>query len=86
VAGAVSWDRAGPLWRAKFPPDGFVTYRDLCGLNGDALSALIAETVAYFAADPAIEAFEGRRADTISLRISKRGSSTLGSSQKSRRQ
>jgi len=58
IAGAVSWDRAGPLWRAKFPPDGFVTYRDLCGLDGAALSALIAETVAYFAADPAIEAFE----------------------------
>ncbi len=58
VTGAVSWDRSGPLWRAKFPDSGFVSYRDLGGLEGAALDALIADTVAFFAADQAIGSFE----------------------------
>jgi hypothetical protein len=56
VAGAVSWDRSGPLWRAVFPTSGFVSYESLEGV--DDLDALIAETVAFFAAVPQVEEFE----------------------------
>src|SRR4051812_3183000 len=56
VQGARSWDRSGPLWRAKFGHGGFVSYESLEGVAD--VDALIAETVAYFAGDPAMEEFE----------------------------
>ncbi|PNY80625.1 GNAT family N-acetyltransferase [Deinococcus koreensis] len=53
-----SFDRAGPLWRGKEGGRGFVSYRSLDGLTGPALDALIADTVAHYAADPDIQTFE----------------------------
>jgi GNAT superfamily N-acetyltransferase len=59
VQGAVSWDRCGPLWRALFDREGFVSYESLEGLDGVAdVDDLIAETVAFFAGLPQIEEFE----------------------------
>lgn len=58
MAAADSMDRAGPLWRGKFGDRGFVSYRSLGGLGGQALDALIADTVAHYAADPQITSFE----------------------------
>lgn len=58
VMAADSHDQHGPLWRAKYGHRGFVTYRSLDGLEGQDLDELIAETVAFFAADPAIQSFE----------------------------
>lgn len=58
VLSADSYDRFGPLWRAKYGDRGFVTYRSLNGLSGPELDDLIAETVAFFAADAAIQSFE----------------------------
>ena len=52
VQGSGSWDRSGPLWRAKFSHGGFVSYETLEGVAD--VDALIAETVAYFAGDPAM--------------------------------
>ena len=45
--GAVS-ERDGPLVRMTSPFGGFVLYRDLGGLDGDELDALIARQVAFF--------------------------------------
>ncbi len=56
VQGAVSWDRSGPLWRARFRTSGFVSYETLEDVAD--VDALIAETVAFFAGDPAMEEFE----------------------------
>ncbi len=56
MAGALSWDRSGPLWRALFTSGGFVSYESLEGVAD--VDALIAETVAYFADNPAMEEFE----------------------------
>jgi GNAT superfamily N-acetyltransferase len=56
MAGAVSWDRAGPLWRALFNSGGFVSYESLEGVAD--VDGLIAETVGYFADNPAMEEFE----------------------------
>ena len=56
MAGAVSWDRAGPLYRAVFAHSGFVSYESLTGVDG--VDRLIADTVAYFASLPAVEEFE----------------------------
>ena len=56
VQGALSWDRSGPLWRAKFGHGGFVSYESLEGVPD--VDALIAETVSFFAADPDMEEFE----------------------------
>jgi GNAT superfamily N-acetyltransferase len=59
VQGAVSWDRSGPLWRALFDRQGFVSYESLEGLaGGDGVDDLIAETVAFFAGQPQVEEFE----------------------------
>ncbi len=55
---AESVDRCGPLWRAKFGNRGLVTYRSLAGLSGGALDALVAETIEFYAANPAITATE----------------------------
>ena len=56
VQGSRSWDRSGPLWRAKFGQSGFVSYETLEGVAD--VDALIAETVDFFAGDPAMEEFE----------------------------
>lgn len=58
VISADRYDRSGPLWRAKYGNRGFVTYRSLEGLDGQALDDLIAQTVAFFTADPEIQSFE----------------------------
>lgn len=56
VAGSVSWDREGPLWRAVFNRGGFVSYESLEGV--DDVEALIADTVAFFEGIPQVEEFE----------------------------
>ncbi|PYE55673.1 hypothetical protein DES52_10236 [Deinococcus yavapaiensis KR-236] len=58
VMASTSFDRDGPLWRAKYDDRGFVTYRDLSGLTGAALDDLVARTVAHFASDERITHFE----------------------------
>jgi GNAT superfamily N-acetyltransferase len=59
VQGALSWDRSGPLWRAWFRREGFVSYEALDGLGSlEAVDDLIAETVAFFAGHAEIERFE----------------------------
>ena len=51
--------RHGPVWWATFDGDrGFVTYRTLGGLEGEALDALIAETVAHFRDRTDVPSFE----------------------------
>jgi ribosomal protein S18 acetylase RimI-like enzyme len=56
MAGALSWDRSGPLWRGLFTSGGFVSYESLEGVAD--VDGLIAETVAYFADNPAMAEFE----------------------------
>jgi GNAT superfamily N-acetyltransferase len=56
VAGSLSADRSGPLWRGVFARGGFVSYESLEGV--DDVDALIADTVAYFSAIPDVEEFE----------------------------
>ncbi|GGR20240.1 GNAT family N-acetyltransferase [Deinococcus ruber] len=51
-------DRDGPLWRGTFGTRGFVSYRDLGGLTGQALDDLIARTVEFYASDDQITSFE----------------------------
>lgn len=58
VAGSQSHDRSGPLWRAVFSDGGFVSYRDLAGIDGHELDALIAQTVRYFAEETEVDDFE----------------------------
>ena len=48
----------GPLLWAVGDHGGFVTYRDLDGLEGDALDRLIEETVAHFRDDTDVASFE----------------------------
>jgi hypothetical protein len=52
----VSWDHVGPLWRAVFNDGAFVSYESLEGVED--VDALIADTVAYFAALPQVKEFE----------------------------
>jgi GNAT superfamily N-acetyltransferase len=56
VAGSLSWDRSGPLWRGVFPASGFVSYESLEGV--DDVDALIADTVAFYAGIPQVAEFE----------------------------
>jgi hypothetical protein len=57
--GSVSWDRSGPLWRCRFTDSGFVSYESLESLGSlEAVDALVAETVAYFAAISQVDEFE----------------------------
>jgi GNAT superfamily N-acetyltransferase len=56
VAGSLSWDRSGPLWRGVFPTSGFVSYESLEGV--DDVDALIADTVAFYAGIPQVADFE----------------------------
>ncbi len=60
VIGADRCQRAGPVLRAVFEQGGygFVTYRSLGGLRGDALDALIAETVRFFEHETDVPRFE----------------------------
>jgi hypothetical protein len=59
VQGALVIDQAGPLWRGRFNRGGFVSYESLEVLGSvDAVDALVAETVAYFAALDDVEEFE----------------------------
>lgn len=44
----VPHQRHGPVLWVHFPRRGFVTYRDLGGLRGDALDDVVAATVAHF--------------------------------------
>jgi N-acetylglutamate synthase-like GNAT family acetyltransferase len=53
----------GPLWIARMPSRGFVTYRSLGGLTSLELEALIGRAVASFAADPEITEFEWKTRD-----------------------
>lgn len=53
----------GPLWIARMPGRGFVTYRSLANLTADELSALITRTVESFTSDLAIEEFEWKTRD-----------------------
>ena len=53
----------GPLWIARMPSRGFVTYRSLAGLSLLDLDALIARTVSSFAADAEITEFEWKTRD-----------------------
>ena len=52
--GARDTGRIGPLWVGRFGPHGFISYRDLAGLRGNALDDLIAAALARFAGDPGI--------------------------------
>lgn len=52
----VSFD--GPLVRGRFERGGFVSYRDLGGLTGDALDELIQRTVAHFRDETDVDEFE----------------------------
>lgn len=56
VQGAETWDHVGPLWRALFTDGAFVSYETLEGVED--VDALIADTVAHFAAIPQVEEFE----------------------------
>lgn len=58
MTAADSVSRDGPLLRGVFGNRGFVTYRDLGGLEGAALDAVIARTVAHYGAQPQIDTFE----------------------------
>ena len=58
MAGAITFDRDGPLLRGVFAHGGFVSYRDLDGRAGDDLDLLIARTVAHFRDTTDVGAFE----------------------------
>ena len=48
----------GPLVRGRLQRGGFVSYRDLDGLTGPGLDALILRTIAYFRDETDVEDFE----------------------------
>lgn len=56
TASDVSFD--GPLVRGRFERGGFVSYRDLDGLTGDALDELINRTIAHFRDETDVDEFE----------------------------
>ena len=59
LTGASGRFRLGPLAAGVFAGDrGFISYRDLDGLTGDALRDLIQEVTVRFAADPSISRIE----------------------------
>lgn len=58
MAGALSWQRHGPVVWGRFHHGGFVSYRTLGGLEGQALDALIARTVAHFRDETDVASFE----------------------------
>ncbi len=58
VAGATEVERAGPVLRAIFEHGGFVSYRDLGGLDGAALDEIIEQTIAHFRDHTHVSSFE----------------------------
>lgn len=56
MQGAQSWDRDGPLYRALWERQGFVSYESLAGVED--LDDLIQRTVDYFAGISQVEEFE----------------------------
>ncbi|AKK09308.1 GNAT family N-acetyltransferase [Corynebacterium testudinoris] len=56
VESASSYTRLGPLWMAKYPGQGFITYRSIASEVD--LEALILKALDYFSADPSIEEVE----------------------------
>lgn len=58
VPASASSERHGPLLWVRLPTVGFVTYRDLGGLVGEALDRLIDETVRHFRDDTDYDEFE----------------------------
>lgn len=58
MAGATEVVREGPLLWAVFEHGGFVSYRDLGGLDGSALDQLIDATIAHFRDDTDVTSFE----------------------------
>jgi len=58
VRRAAVLEEAGPSLRGVFPWGGFVTYRDLAGLEGEELDALIADTVRWFRDEHEVDRFE----------------------------
>ncbi len=58
VRRATVLEEAGPILRGVFSWGGFVTYRDLGGLEGGALDALIADTVRWFRDEHRVDRFE----------------------------
>ena len=58
VARAHSVRRDGPLLQAVFDHGGFVSYRDLAGIDGADLDDLIDRTVAHFRDDTEVASFE----------------------------
>jgi hypothetical protein len=74
MAGAEEVVREGPLLWGVFDHGGFVSYRDLGGIEGDALDALIERTVAHYRDDTDVEAFEWKsrghdRPDDLGARL-----------------
>ncbi len=56
---AAAVTRLGPLRLVTFPGGrGFVTYKDLAGADGQAIQRLVAEAVAHYRRDPAIDRVE----------------------------
>ena len=58
VARAHEVERLGPLLCAVFDHGGFVSYRDLGGLDGDHLDALVERVVAHYRDDTDVDSFE----------------------------
>ncbi|PKH37811.1 hypothetical protein SAMN05192575_101862 [Nocardioides alpinus] len=58
VVRASDVSRDGPLLRAVFDHGGFVSYRDLAGLEGAALDDLVARTIAHFRDGTVVDSFE----------------------------
>lgn len=58
MARALDVVREGPLLWAVFDHGGFVSYRDLAGVEGDALDDLIDRTVAHYRDDTEVSSFE----------------------------
>ena len=58
VARAIEVSRDGPVLRAVFDHGGFVSYRDLAGIEGAALDELIDRTIAHFRDGTSVDSFE----------------------------
>jgi hypothetical protein len=58
MARALEVERHGPLLWAVFEHGGFVSYRDLGGLEGEELDAHIERTIAHFRDDTDVASFE----------------------------
>lgn len=60
MAGATRVERDGPLWLGWFDDGtrGFVSYRDLAGVSGAPLAALVRCTIDRFTEDPAVRQLE----------------------------